>query len=73
MLAFLWWLSGGRSEIELQTSFHQRLILTLPGRSFKSTTSALHVGEEPPDEDDPDVELDEWDEWSDDDVPEDPN
>ena len=68
MLAFLWWLSGGRPEIELRVSHQQRLLLLLPGLSFKSTTSALHIGEEPSDEDDPDVELDEWDEWTDEEV-----
>lgn len=66
LLAFLWWLADGRSEIELLVSNKQRMILTLPPVSFTSPVSVLHTGEELPDEDDPDIELDDWDEWLDD-------
>jgi hypothetical protein len=62
LLAFLWWLSQGHSEIELRVSHMQRMVLALPTVSFTCPVSVLHVGEEPPDEDDPDVEADEWDE-----------
>jgi hypothetical protein len=65
MLAFLWWLSGGVSEIELLVSHQEQIKLRLPGVSFSSTMSAIHAGHEPPDEDDPDFELDEWDELTD--------
>jgi hypothetical protein len=65
MLAFLWWLSGGVSEIELPVSHQEQIKLRLPGVSFSSTMSAIHVGHELPDEDDPDFELDEWDELTD--------
>lgn len=65
MLAFLWWLSGGASEIELPVSHKEQIKLHLPGVSFGSTMSAIHVGDEPPDEDDPDFEPDEWDELTD--------
>src|ERR1700682_2596466 len=65
MLAFLWWLSGGRQEIELPVSYQQRITVLLPGVTFKSTTSAIHIGEDPPDEDDPDVELDDSSDWAD--------
>lgn len=63
--AFLWWLADGRSEIELPVSHRQRIVLALPTVSFTSPVSVLHVGEEPPDEDDPDAELDDWDEPTD--------
>lgn len=63
--AFLWWLVGGRSEIELPVSHRQRMVLALPTVSFTSPVSVLHVGEEPLDEDDPDVKLDDWDESAD--------
>ena len=64
--AFLWWLTGGRSIIELPVSEQERMVLALPAVSFTSPVSVLHVGEEPPDEDDPDVEFDDWDELADD-------
>ena len=28
--------------------------------------SVRHVGEDPPDDDDPDIELEEWDDWAED-------
>lgn len=61
-LAFLWWLADGHSEIELSVSDVEHMVLTLPTVSFTAPVSVLHAGEEPPDEDDPDVELDDWDE-----------
>ena len=42
------------------------MVLALPAVNFTSPVSVLHVGEEPPDEDDPDVEFDDWDELADD-------
>lgn len=69
LLAFLWWLTEGQSEIELSVSHKQKMVLSLPTASFRSPVSVLHVGEDPPDEDDPDVELDEWDEsWDEEEV-----
>ena len=65
MLAFLWWVAGGQSEIALPVSDSQQMILTLPTATFSSPVSVLHSGELPPDEDDPDVEPDYWDEASD--------
>jgi hypothetical protein len=63
--AFLWWLADGRLVIELPVSDQERMILALPAVSFTSPVSVMHVGEEPPDEDDPDVEFDDWDELAD--------
>jgi len=60
--AFLWWLGGGHSEIELPVSHRQQIVLALPTVSFTSQVGVLHAGEELPDEDDPDVDLEDWDE-----------
>lgn len=65
MLAFLWWVAAGQSEIALQVSESEQMILALPTASFMCPVSVLHAGELPPDEDDPDVEDDHWDENSD--------
>ena len=62
MLAFLWWLTNGQSEITLPVSHREDMVLSLPPMRFRSPVSALHVGEDPLDEDDPDVALDDWDE-----------
>ena len=64
--AFLWWLAGSHSVIELPVSNQERMVLALPTVSFTSPVSVLHVDEDPPDEDDPDVEFDDWDELADD-------
>jgi hypothetical protein len=65
MLAFLWWVAGGLSEISLPVSEGEQIVLALPPASFSCPVSVLHSGELPPDEDDPDVEPDYWDEASD--------
>jgi len=61
-LAFLWWLANGNSEIKVPVSPDDAMILAVPPMSFRSPVSVLHAGEEPPDEDDPDVEFEGWDE-----------
>src|SRR5262249_14234410 len=61
-LAFLWWLASGHSEVKVPVSLEEVMILALPPAKFKSPVSVLHTGEEPTDEDDPDVEFDGWDE-----------
>jgi hypothetical protein len=63
-LAFLWWLAGGLSALDVPVSRDDRMRLTLPPVSFKSPVSAQHIGDAPPDEDDPDVEFDDWDDFS---------
>jgi hypothetical protein len=60
LLAFLWWLADERSQIELPVSHREQMILALPPRSFASPVSVLRTGAEPPDEDDPDIEFDDW-------------
>jgi hypothetical protein len=64
MLAFLWWVAGGQSEIALPVSDSEQVILALPTASFSCPVSVLHAGDLP-DEDGPDVEPDYWDEASD--------
>lgn len=60
--AFLWWLSEGKDQITLSVGHGQELILTLPPVSFACPVLVVHDGEAPPDEDDPDVDTDTWDE-----------
>jgi hypothetical protein len=60
--AFLWWLADGRLVIDLPVSDQEHMVLALPTVCFNAPVSVVHVGEEPPDEDDPDVEFDDWDE-----------
>ena len=62
LAAFLWWLKDGRPNIELPVAAQQRIVLTLPTVSFRSPVSVLHVGEELADEDDPEIDIDNWDE-----------
>lgn len=63
LLAFLWWLSKGGNEIVLPISGDQRMRVALPPMAFRSPVTVLHAGEEPPDEDDPEIDY----EYSDDD------
>ncbi|MGH9447393.1 MAG: toll/interleukin-1 receptor domain-containing protein, partial [Terriglobia bacterium] len=62
MLAFLWWLSNGRTEVPLPISNGQRMRLALPPMTFRSPVMAIQAGEEPADEDDPDIDYDADDE-----------
>lgn len=65
MLAFLWWVANGKSEISLHVANLEQMTFALPPASFNCPVSVVHAGELPLDEDDPDVELDEWDSSSD--------
>lgn len=60
--AFLWWLGEGKSEVALPVAHRQELVLSLPPVSFSCPVLVVHEGEEPPDEDDPEVDIDNWDE-----------
>ena len=62
LLAFLWWLAEGEAQIALPVSAKERLVLAVPPLSFASAVTVVHAGEEPADEDDPDIEVDDWDE-----------
>lgn len=70
MLAFLWWLSDGGDEISLKVGEREELALTLPPIAFKSNFSVNTLQEAAPDEDDPDAELDDWEDSLDEDVAE---
>lgn len=61
LAAFLWWLGEGKDHISLPVGHGQRLILGLPPVSFACPVLVVHEGEAPPDEDDPDVDTDSWD------------
>jgi hypothetical protein len=61
MLAFLWWISKGKSELALPVAQDRFFILSMPPASFMSPVCVLHDGEDPPDEDDPDFDDSEWD------------
>jgi hypothetical protein len=65
MLAFLWWVADGNSEIRLPVADREYMIFALPTATFNCPVSVVHAGELPLDDDDPDVELDEWDASSD--------
>jgi hypothetical protein len=65
MLAFLWWVANGNSEISLQVAELEQMTFALPTASFNCPVSVVHAGKLPPDEDDPDAELEEWDSSSD--------
>ncbi|MCC6611668.1 MAG: toll/interleukin-1 receptor domain-containing protein [Burkholderiales bacterium] len=65
LLAFLWWLAEADAQIALPVSAKQKLVWAVPPLSFASAVSVVHAGEEPPDEDDPDIEVDDWDEEED--------
>lgn len=63
MIAFLWWLGEGRDELVVPVSYGQGLVLALPPVQFTCPVSVVHFGEEPLDEDDPDIDVGEWDDW----------
>lgn len=65
MLAFLWWVANGNSEISLQVAELEQMTFALPPASFNCPVRVVHAGELPLDEDDPDVEPDDWDDSSD--------
>lgn len=59
--AFLWWLGEGEDQIALPIGPGEELHLLLPPVTFACPVLVIHDGEEPPDEDDPDVDSDSWD------------
>jgi hypothetical protein len=70
LLAFLWWLSGGKHQLLIPVSQTRYLQLGLPPLNFTSPISVAHAGVAPPDEDDPDIDEDfEDDDESSDDEP----
>ena len=71
LLAFLWWLSGGKQQLLVPVSQTRYLQLGLPPISLTSPVTVAHAGVAPPDDDDPDIEdgLEDDDDESPDDEP----
>ena len=64
LLAFLWWLGKGASEIALPISNNQCMRVALPPMIFRAPMSIAQAGQQPPDEDDPEIDYDFGDEDS---------
>lgn len=65
MLAFLSWISAGKDELNIPVADGRFISLALPPASFLSPVTALHDGEDPPDEDDPDFDESDLDDYPD--------
>jgi len=65
MLAFIWWISGGKDVLALPVAEGRNILLSVPPANFASPVSVLHDGEDPPDDDDPDFDDSEWDDYLD--------
>lgn len=64
LLAFLWWLGKGASEIALPISNDQRMHLALPPMIFRSPVAVAQASRPPPDEDDREIDYEFGDEDS---------
>jgi hypothetical protein len=62
--AFLCWLGKGASEMELPISNNQCMRVAFPPMIFRSPISISQAGQQPPDEDDPEIDYDFGDEDS---------
>lgn len=62
LCAYLWWLTGGSDELRLPVAPDEWLGAELPPMSFACPVSVPEEGDKEPDEDDPDIDLDNWDE-----------
>jgi hypothetical protein len=67
LLAYLWWISDGKSEIALPISPAFNLIVSLPPVCFASAVGISETGSAEADQDDPEVEFEYWDEGFDED------
>jgi hypothetical protein len=67
LLAYLWWISDGKDEMSFPVSPDFDLVVSLPPRCFTSAVGVSNAEQTEPDEDDPDVEFEYWDEVSDED------
>jgi len=60
LCAFLWWLSEGKSELRLPVAAGEAIVLAVPPMQFSCPVTVLEGDEIPPDEDDPDIPTDDW-------------
>lgn len=60
LCAYLWWISDGKAVLTLPVSAESFLSASLPPMQFSCPVSVAETGELPPDEDDPDVPVDQW-------------
>lgn len=61
LCAYLWWLSEGKTEIVLPLSSSDGVALAVPPMQFSCPVTVIEGDDLPPDEDDPDVPIDSWD------------
>ncbi len=61
LCAYLWWLGEGKTELGLPVAEGAHIFVAIPPMQFGCPVSVLETGDELPDEDDPDVPIDEWD------------
>lgn len=61
LCAYIWWISGGKSELLLPVSNIENIALIVPPMQFSCPVSVDESGELAEDEDDPDVPPSEWD------------
>jgi hypothetical protein len=63
LCAFMWWLADGNSELRIPVAVGEFISTQVPPMSFGCPVSALSSGtDETPDDDDPDLPDDAWDE-----------
>lgn len=61
LCAYLWWLSDDKSQLKLPVADGGYIVARIPPMQFSCPVSVAETGEEPMDDDDPDVPVDEWD------------
>lgn len=60
LCAYVWWLSDGKTQLALPVAADAVISASVPPMQFSCPVSVSESGELPPDEDDPDVPVDEW-------------
>lgn len=62
LCAYLWWLSEGKTELLLPVATNEFITALVPPMQFACPITVLEGDELPPDEDDPDIPVDDWNE-----------
>jgi hypothetical protein len=60
LCAQLWWLADRRAEIRLPVAVDVDIAVAVPPMQFSCPVTVLERGELPPDDDDPDIQVDAW-------------